>query len=1110
MKIPRNLLLSNLAATTLLLRITLPISSYGAEPIIASTSNTMATTNAASAAAEALSIPKAPGAIDCALLGDAESSKNHAVTTKGSVTNEILNVEIGSLRPRYHVATLSGRGTELSTTLNLAKATTAAANPVILEVEEIHNRRPGTLGYTVQVNGKDVYFRTYDEMAAGPNHYFVQIPAEIAAKVALRVTFRNESDAPFSLSRLWAYSDFESLAKAEGTFRPMSVAVKNPAWLLPELATNGSVMKEKDPPSDPAMDQKAWEILKSRMQGSGYSPAVWGEIFYAKNPCDEMKKIIDRSLERTSTNGVDLTFSLNGSEWGGHPNGPDGLGGYFSDVKYSKIGYNPLTKQYTLPWHSTPGNTTWPTWNDPQLNKYLAHKITQAVQYFRDSRDFMTAQGATLPHPVMNQEWGFSVRDHSDATMNLAKKEGVTLTPEIGATTAEQKKWIFDNACASGTRFGEVFDKAAGTDRITVDRGEIKLPAAQTRDDNYFQTFADVTEPYFDDQWAGWQYGASEYAWPTGELLPQLPEEYYDYIRAFGKLAGPNIERACLKQPALDYYKKIYQRGFVEATPLNPRAGEAENFIPQAAGMNEKIADAPLHKDRKLLFNRFKKDGSFGPDGTVVSSRGTATSNPADGVALSIEKPPAPAVVTYKITNAEPDPTQSLLARLDCRVSAPNGGMIAFAIGSTPSDLKTVATLTETNLTPTLDFTGTRLATVDLGKSVSGLKTFYLQVTLNGKYPSSAAIKTINVAAAWPRHSGHLVGEVEPFTVKQARTFNLWLQDRAVYEKVAETYRKTQGEDEAYKKAAAFAAEGRYRSAYKVISGAESLVLPAGFSVRGHGKLGPYPVSVTLPDENQVVLVDLLKAGPAEFEFFLTSREKLTFQLAIDSLTEGAVYALQQESPNHFRVVPTEGGALHVANGKLAMEVTAIPAGELPLKLPSHLSGMFLSASANGILIETQDPALWMENPIRVPLASTAKYSRKEAGGSSEVTQSKPSPKDLVDLVIDPSGQATEVSATFGKEVGRIKSFSPPQPKGDMHNGIIELENGHRYELAHMWFMTDLKGIPPLKSFTRQNKDEDLIAALTPGKEIEISFCPYTVKGLPPRMISISLPGTKH
>ena len=1102
MKTPRNLFLSHLAATTLLLGITLPGSSYGAEPIMASA------TNAASAATEAPTIPKAPGAIDCALLGDAESSKNHSVTTKGSITNEILNVEIGSLRPHYQVATLSGRGTELSTTLNLAQATTAAASPIILEVEEIHNRRPGTLGYTVQVNGKDVYFRSYDEMAAGPNHYFVQIPAEIATNGALRVTFHNESDAPVSLSRLWAYSDFEGLAKAEETFRPMSVAVVNPAWFLPEFVTKGPDGKPIRQTLDPVTDQKAWEILKSRMQGTGYSPAVWGSISYGNSSAEGMKKIIDRSLERTATNGVDLNFSLNGSEWGNHPNGPDGLGGYFSDVKYSKIGYNPLTKQYTLLWHSTPGNTTWPTWNDPQLNKYLAHKITQAVQYFCDSRDFMTAQGATLPHPVMNQEWGFSIGDSSDATMNLAKKEGVTLTPETGSTTAEQKKWIFDNACASATRFGEVFDKAAGTDRVRVDRGEIKLPEAQTRDDNYFQTFADVTNPYFEDQWAGWQYGASEYSWPTGELLPQLPEEYYDYIRAFGKLAGPNIERACLKEPVLDYYQKIYQRGFVEATPLNPRAGEAENFIPQAAGMNEKPADAPLHKDRKLLFNRFKKDGAFGPEGTVVSSGGTATSNPADGTALSIEKPPTPAVVTYKITNEEPDPNQSLLARLDCRVR--NGGTISFAIGSTPSDLKSVATLTETNLTPTLDYTGTRWATVDLGKSVSGLKTFYLQVTLNGKYPTSAAIKTINVASAWPRHSGHLVGGVEPFTVKLARTFNLWLQDRAVYEKVAEAYRKTQGENEAYKKATSLAAEGRYSSAYKVISGAESLLLPAGFSVRGHGKLGPYPVSVKLPDENQVVLVDLLKAGPAEFEFFLTSREKVTFQLAIDSLTEGAAYALQQESPNHFRIVPTEGGALHVADGKLAVEVTAIPAGEIPLKLPSHLSGMFLSASTNGILIETQDPALWMENPIRVPVAATAKYSRKDAVGSSPVTQSKPSPKDQVDLVIDPSGQATEVSATFGKEVGRIKSFSPPQPKGDIHNGIIELENGHRYELAHMWGMTDVKGVPPLKDFIRKSKDEDLVAALTPGKEIEIFFSPYTVNGLPPRMISISVPGTKH
>ena len=74
---------------------------------------------------------------------------------------------------------------------------------------------------------------------------------------------------------------------------------------------------------------------------------------------------------------------------------------------------------------------------------------------------------------------------------------------------------------------------------------------------------------------------------------------------------------------------------------------------------------------------------------------------------------------------------------------------------------------------------------------------------------------------------------------------NLWLQDRAVFERLQNFYRQLKGEDEAYRKAAEMSAQGRYLSAYRALAGEMSLILPAKFAVRGNGKLGPYPVSYT-------------------------------------------------------------------------------------------------------------------------------------------------------------------------------------------------------------------------------------------------------------------------
>ena len=185
----------------------------------------------ASPAADQPRSPKDPGTVDCVAVGDPESGKAHDMAIKGAVTNETVNAEIGTLREKYPVATLGGRGSELSFSLRVSRPKSSAATPVVLEVQEIHNRRPQAFGYTVQVNGKDAYFRTYDEMAAGPNHYFFRIPAADAGEGNLRVTFRNDGDAPFSLGKVWAYGDFAGLAKEEGTSQPMPV-VENATVLL--------------------------------------------------------------------------------------------------------------------------------------------------------------------------------------------------------------------------------------------------------------------------------------------------------------------------------------------------------------------------------------------------------------------------------------------------------------------------------------------------------------------------------------------------------------------------------------------------------------------------------------------------------------------------------------------------------------------------------------------------------------------------------------------------------------------------------------------------------------------------------------------------------------
>jgi len=117
-----------------------------------------------------------------------------------------------------------------------------------------------------------------------------------------------------------------------------------------------------------------------------------------------------------------------------------------------------------------------------------------------------------------------------------------------------------------------------------------------------------------------------------------------------------------------------------------------------------------------------------------------------------------------------------------------------------------------------------------------------------------------------------------------------------------------------------------------------------------------------------------------------------------------------------------------------------------------------------------------------------------------------PKERDRVELVLDESGAATKASASFGRDQGKIRSFLPPQATGEIHNGIVELENGNRYELANMWRMTDVGGVAPLKPFVRQNSNETLSAGFYPGRTLSIDFTPYNPFGRLPRMVKVTSP----
>ena len=1046
-------------------------------------------------------------AVDLLRLGDAASEQAHQVRAGVGVVTEIVVAEVGTLR-RSHVArVVSGRGTTVEFEMDVSGG--SLGPEVFLEIEEIHARRREVFGYTVQVNDKATYFRSYGEMGAGPNHYFVRIPRGHAAGGRLRVTLRNASDAPFGVGRVWAYADFFTLADREGTYRKMPFC-DDPGVLLGEPKYDTVRMAGV---SAADYERRLWEKLKARFEDSPYVPGSRSAVLYAFRSTRDNREKIDAELNRAAGWNFPSQMVFLGTEWGAHPYGMDGMGGWFGDGKYSSIRFDPSTGTFHPSWPDTPGGVTWPTWNEPQLNRYLDHRVARAVRYYADRRDLLKARGHQPPTPLICQEWGLScpgLGDWNDAAVDAARRDGVVLTPTNRPSHA-QKLWGFQNLARVPSRFAEAFRAAAGRDSVMVDRGTVRLPEDRLCDQYFFHTFYPAVQPLYDDQWAGWQTGVGPKVWTTGETGPHVPHAYYDYVIALGKLVTVNLERGFFRPKNLDFVHTLYELGFQWVTPCNSLPGDADLFLRPAREIDRRPAAPALHFDRKILDVRFQRDEAVGPGDMVLAAENvTLMGNPKQPFRhLQIKDGRNPGRVRYRLTNAGKPFEGRLELSLTGGILGGEENRIDVALGRDEQSLRPVGSLLAKDFVAEDHWPWTRRAKLDLGAELKGATEGCVELVFRVQNKNTARnvkLDELSVTMPWDRPSGQ--DRMRPLPVKQARTLRLWVQDRAVFERMLDDYRQTVGADESLRQAEAAAGGGRYREAYRMLAGAEAQALPARFAVRGHGKLGRYPLGLHLDGDERIVLVELTKAGSGEFEFDMKTEETQTCRLRVEGLRDGSRYELQEVTDNRYRIVAAKGadaGAMALG-GAVEFVLTLKPNDPEAHPLPRRLEGIHAGGAPGGIWVETQEPGLWMDNPIFVPVATNAVWTRAPDGPKEEAKRGR-STMDKVDLVIDESGVAREVKVSYGLDRGRIKGFQAPVFKGAPHNGIIELENGHRYELGNRLPVFTKFEVPGLLQHYRNNRDEDFSKALKPGLEVEIAYCPYTYNGRLPRAIAVSVPG---
>lgn len=1021
-------------------------------------------------------------------------SKGLADKTSGDVRVETIETEMGGYLDRYQTATITGKGASLA----FEVPAPAKGGDLLLEIREIHNRRAGVFGYTVLVDGREVYFRTYEEYGAGPNHFFVQIPADsLAGKGMLRVELLSEGDAPFSIADIWAYHDFSTkVAKREEVYRPMA-------------------LHGLKPPKD-----------GRKPTFHSFSPLGTLSIAsYGSRHPEAGRDSLIKSLNADAAAGEMSVWLVSGLAWGGKPNGPDGLGGYFSDPRYSLLGYDAANGRFVPSWPGMWSNTAWPTLRDATMNAFLEKRFQRIMDGHTQAIDRLKAQGLD-PNLVIVREWGPAIGEISNTAIEDARRDRINLDPSAGLDE-KARLWMHRDGVRLWKDFADSTRRTVERDSVLVDNGRVVLPETQLLDNLYSQPDFLTDWPMEDVRWNAGQPGMVPGLWSSGEM--GKGSEYrelamYDYLRARGRLAMANMERTILKDD-FAVLKDHYARGFQFMTLFNTYDGD--DALVQAVDRRDNEPALPaVHREPTLLALDFPRQRQFGPEEAIVSKK-NVTIEHAKIFRIGEHGAPRMAVVdsakhgeiTYRIDNANTF-TAPLNLHLEGRISSVEGNSIEILGGDSPNTFTKIKSLTSEDLPTPKRWTPhvTSAATVDIGDAMLGKKEYYLRFVLNSPSSRDAAfLLKIAVGSQWPRKSGYVNGN--PLNRGDERVLNLWVQDRAMATNLLAEYataavigaNPTSRETEIHQRATDLIDRGWYRTAYRLLAGEMSQILPARYVVRGGGPLGCWPVQVSLPSENDSVVVRLLRVSPDKVAFSLTGDQTdQQVSVAFSGLDPLKKWSLKKNGVNSFEILPAESSdsPLALENGKVAANISLEAVPPAPTKpLPRRIVGRVLGWNKARITIDTQDLELMGHNDsMAIPVSKSVEVSRKADQLSDPEAGANPEKLDLVDLELNNKGEVVQADAFYGLDRGRIKEFHPPVLIGNLAVGGITLENGRRYEFNYDKSHGTRFATVALNNLILNYELSHLAEALKPGTEVELYYTPSLQDGRPPRLFLVTQP----
>jgi hypothetical protein len=1015
-------------------------------------------------------------------FGGADSLEAHQAVKTANVKTEMLTTSIGAIKETWPALNVSGKDESVTFHLNADKSEKGA----VLEIQEIHNRRQDAFGYTVSINGKPVYFRTFQEQAAGPIHYFIAIaPGLMNGNKNLEIAIRSESAAPFSLCQAWLYTDFfNGIAKREKIFTKLKLLGSYPDRTEDNL--------------------DCLELGGTLVDVPYISPA-------------ESKVRVQKGLKMIADTGRTRQFVFAGVSWASRPLGPDGEGGFFQDMKYGQRIYHPGTDSfrpmYPNIWGG--GGGMGASFANPKLLESLNETSGEVARDMRDQYSFLMAAGQLPDKPFyICRELGLQYvpgGDFAPDVVTRARADGITLDPRDGMSK-EEAVWLYNVIAKVFADMDAEMAASFKRNPVVVDNGKVKLPTWQLLDNIFAHTDTNCISCLRDEQWRGWQTGVQKYSFASGEMCFGGP--FQEYITARGKGGFVNMvgETTKKRKGFKQLHDNYYQRGYEMLVYYTGKSDDQEAVAMMRAA--DKIGDDPAEAAPHFTpycFNPTRQELLQGTHVVKTDNLQVITAIPDHGGdKLMVKDVAKPGLLVYRLANLGEAFPSDLEMELFGRISK-GDNRIEISAGDAPDKLAVVKTLTNSDLPDSvgwspLQSTDTKFK---LDYPVKGKKEIYLGLLFHTALEPDAiflagSTNLLRVGFTWgDKQSGQLDGS--NFTKRELRTLNLWKIERAMAARQLEHYREMGGEDELWKKAQDLFTHGFYADSRQTLIGEYSQLLPARYAVKGGGKLGRWPVEVKLPNADDVTLIDIEKISGDEFVFRINAQKALTCTLALADLVGNSAYALENLGENRFRIGRGQGVVFHTdAAGKLSVELNVHPAKKTLLPLPRQLTALYLNGvKGKNMQVLMHQRELGQENGTRtVPVAANARIRRIPDGDSlgkeHDGENIWPSKNDQVQLTLNDKGEIIDIVASYGYVKGKIARYIDAVFSETPCEGIIELDNGRQYQLEFSTkcdtFMLSGGNIASFYELRTLNE------AFRPGEEIELHYSPYTVLGKPPRI----------